>query len=76
VRRISSSTTFFYKRIFPILWFGILGVTLLVALKDGAEGLPFVLLPLVMMAFGYVIMRLLIFDMLDQVLDDGDALVL
>jgi hypothetical protein len=76
VRRISSSTTFFYKRIFPILWFGILGVTLLVALKDGAEGLPSVLLPLGMMAFGYLIMRLLIFDMLDQVLDDGDALVL
>ena len=35
MRLISSRTTFFYKRIFPILWFGILGSTIVVALAKG-----------------------------------------
>lgn len=76
MRRISSDLTFFHKRIFPFLWFGILGLILVVGLKDGGKLLPIVLIPIVMMLFGYVVMRILIFGLLDEVLDDGDALVL
>jgi hypothetical protein len=76
MRRVSSSMTFFYKRIFPVLWFGILGVSFIVALKDPIAVLPFALGVLALMAFGYFFMRRFIFDMLDEVLDDGDALIL
>ena len=79
--RISSRTTFFYKRIFPIAWFGLLLLILAFGLVDALQWerfprLPFLILPALMMAFGYFIMKKLVFDLVDKVMDDGDALVI
>ncbi len=79
--RISSRMTFFYKRVFPIIWFGGLLVFIafgsIGALSSGRfPALPFLIVPLLMMAFGYFIMKKLIFDLVDEVVDVGDALMI
>jgi hypothetical protein len=79
MKRISSKGTLFYKRLFPLLWFGILTfivVSLLLASgRNHGTNLPAVIAPIVMAALGYVIFRQLIFNLVDEVWDDGDALL-
>jgi hypothetical protein len=75
--------TFIHKRIFPVLWFGFLAFFMaapfVVPLVGGtATGSPvgFLLVPALMMIIGYFIMKKLIFDLVDEVWDAGDALVI
>ena len=80
MRRISSGMTFFYKRIFPIIWFGFLALFMaapFVAPMIGGSTSPmaFLIAP-IMMIVGYFSMKKLVFDLVDEVLDDGDALVI
>lgn len=76
---ISSRWTFFYKRVFPLIWFGFLAffvVTVLLAPRGPEPFEPvFLLGPAVMAVFGYVLLRALVFDLADEVVDAGDALV-
>jgi hypothetical protein len=79
MQRISSRTTFISKRLFPVLWFGSLAaffVTNLITIRSGHH-LPAALLlvPIVMAVVGYFIMTKLVFDLADEVFDDGDALL-
>ena len=80
---ISSKMTFFYKRIFPVLWFGFLAFFVLMAVPVGfafstmpVKGpiLPFLLVPAIMAVFGYFLFRSPIFDLADEVRDEGAAL--
>lgn len=68
MRKISSSV-YMSKRVFPIVWFGFLSVFLAVGfyqfLKGGAP-ISVLIVPTVMMAFGYTIMRIFIFDLVDE----------
>jgi hypothetical protein len=83
MRRLSSSFTFFYKRVFPWLWGAI--VLLFFALQlwaphhDRPDAAPppviFLLMPLFMLGVMYVIYRRLLRDLLDEVWLDGDWLV-
>ena len=73
MRRISSGWTFFYKRVFPILWFGFLVVFAGIGVVRG-QGLGVVIVPLAMIGFGYFLMQKLVFDLADEVWDEGDAL--
>ena len=84
MRRLSSSSTYFYKRIFPVLWFGFLLVFLAFALwgrlQPGLfDGPPpdamFLLMPLLMVGIGFLVFRKLVFDLVDEVGLDGDWLV-
>ena len=80
MRRISSRWTFFYKRVFPVVWFGFLalflGISLFVVPRTSqTAALPFLIMPIVMMIFGYFIMTKFVFDLVDEVWDDGDVLV-
>jgi len=80
MRRISSRATFFYKRIFPIFWFAFLvlfiGISLLTKPRSNPVAmLPFLIVPIAMMGFGYFFMKNYIFNLVDEVWDDGDALV-
>jgi hypothetical protein len=74
MRRISSDWTFFYKRLFPLLWFGFLVVFVGIGVVNG-QGPLVVIVPIAMIGFGYFIMQKLVFDLVDEVCDDGDALV-
>src|SRR5262245_23923490 len=80
MRRISSKTTFLVKRVFPTIWFGFLAVLIAIGVvvstrNSGTQFLPFVILPGLMVAFGYFIMKKLVFDLVDEVWDDGSALI-
>ena len=76
MRRISSQATFWFKRVFPFVWFGALAVFIGIALFRGLADGPIPLLaPVVMIPIGYFMMKKLVFDLLDEVDDDGDALI-
>ncbi|MGA8613147.1 MAG: hypothetical protein WB760_15895 [Xanthobacteraceae bacterium] len=80
MRRISSKWTFFYKFVFPVIWFGFIIVFLIVAVfvptRSGqGPALPALIVPIIMIAFGYLLMKKLIFDLADEVWDDGNTLV-
>lgn len=78
MRRISSRWTFFHKRIFPVVWFGILIVISTLGFMTGkttqAKEGP-VVVSIFMALIGYVLMRLLVFDLVDEAWDAGDYLV-
>jgi len=76
----SSKMTVFYKRIFPVIWYGFLAVFVLVALLQGVgpdkiSNLPFLIVPVLMAIFSYRFMTKLTFNLVDEVFDAGDALL-
>jgi len=82
MKRLSSKSTFFFKRIFPIFWFGFLAFFIVTGLfadrKHGAGAMSSVMsivMPLFMAAFGYFIMKKLVFDLIDGVYDEGSSLL-
>jgi hypothetical protein len=81
MRRISSRWTFFYKRVFPVFWCGILILFVAVQVfKTGQSGdypplVPFLIAPIIMLVFGFFFLRKFVFDLVDEVWDDGDTLL-
>lgn len=79
MKRISSGMTLFNKRAFPIIWFGFLAVFIfaVIASKNSETRPPAfaLIMPLIMGAFGFFIYKKLIWDLADEVLDAGDALI-
>ena len=76
----SSTTTFFYKRIFPIVWFGIMAALFFVGLlkvlgADSISNAQFLIMPSLMAIIGYQFMKKLAFNLVDEVSDAGDALI-
>ena len=72
--------TFFNKRIFPIIWFGFLIVfaAMPVVASRGqiAPPLPFLIAPAIMAVLGFFLMKKLVFNLVDEVWDEGDALLI
>ncbi len=84
MRRLSSSSTFFYKRVFPVFWFGFLIVFFSISLwgtqharmpAEPGQIAPFLLMPIFMAGVGFFIFRKLIHDLVDEVWLDGDWMV-
>jgi hypothetical protein len=77
VTRISSSWTFYAKRVFPTLWFGFLACFVFLGIATGtvAKDVTFLVIPIVMAGFGFFIMRKLVWDLADEVYDCGHALL-
>ncbi len=78
MKRISSRWTYFHKRVFPVIWFGILALVSTVGWTTGktthATDVA-VIMPIIMALFGYLLMRYLVFDLVDEAWDSGDYLV-
>jgi hypothetical protein len=77
---MSSRMTFFYKRVFPVIWFGFLAAFFLIGLVKSRAGdpisnLPSLIIPVVMAILGYQIMKKMAFNLVDEVFDLGDALL-
>ena len=79
MKKISSNSTYFYKRIFPAIWFGFLGVFIITELtplsQEGGLELSFMIMPIIMAGIGYFIIKKLVFDLMDEVYDAGDCLI-
>lgn len=79
MQRISSRMTFFNKTIFPLLWFGSLAflVVLILFTKNGRGGPPLfaLVLPAFMAVIGIFIMKKMVWDLADEVMDAGDFLL-
>src|SRR5690348_12768393 len=78
VQRISSRMTFYYKRVFPFVMLGV--VVLITGAPVAATGapppLPMILFPPIFLVFAYFIFKKLIFDLVDEAWDAGDALII
>lgn len=77
-KRVSSRNTFFLKRVFPVLWFALVALSLVAGLAGARAGKPVpplvFIVPLLLFVIGYVVMRKLVSDLADEVFDEGDAL--
>lgn len=78
-KRISSRNTFFQKRVLPPLLFAVLAVGVAVPFvatrgRPSAPPWPVFVMPVVVAAVIYLVLRRLVFDLADEVVDEGDAL--
>ena len=77
--KISSKWTLFYKRIFPIFWFGLIAVFLILAIFGGRNKpnpVPMqYVVPAFMLVVGFFLMKKLVWDLVDEVYDCGDSLL-
>jgi hypothetical protein len=82
MKRISSRWTFFYKRLFPIFWFGVVAVVFVAALFSGPDkrghSAPafFAIMPAIMGGVGFIMFRKLIWTLADEVWDCDDGALL
>jgi hypothetical protein len=79
MRRISSRLTPLYKWVMPVMWFGILAAFAVVALtapvSEPFQRVMFFAIVIFMAVFGYFVFRKLVFDLVDEVVDEGNSLV-
>ena len=75
--RISSQRTFFMKRIFPWLFVVVLGIPIVMAFTVGRGEPPIqlFLMPLILVPVFFIILRKLVWDLMDEVYDGGDYLL-
>ncbi|MCT8127414.1 hypothetical protein H1D31_15500 [Alishewanella sp. BS5-314] len=76
MKKISGST-FYFKRLFPTVWFGFLAFFIITAASSGAmsESFMFMVVPVFMAVFGFVFFKKLLWDLADEVYDEGDSLL-
>lgn len=77
MRKISSRFTWYFKKGFPALWFGILLALFVGALVVGVPeelGL-FLVAPVVMAMIGFFVLKKLVWNLVDEVYDLGDHLL-
>ncbi|TCI05285.1 hypothetical protein EZV61_04825 [Corallincola luteus] len=76
MKKISGST-FYFKKLFPSIWFGFLAFFLVTSFTAGAqqESKIFLIMPIFMAVFGFFLFKKLIWDLADEVFDEGDSLL-
>lgn len=80
MQRLSSKLTFMQKRVFPAYWFVFTGLFMCIGLynvivRHRLQALAFIIVPAFLAVFGYVMMKKLILDLVDEMWDEGDALI-
>jgi hypothetical protein len=77
MKKISSPSTFMMKKIFPLTWFGFIALFLVLVISTGVvkQSVMLLIIPIVMAVFGFFLMKLLIWDLMDEVIDYDDYLV-
>ncbi|WP_444942273.1 hypothetical protein ACJJI3_09565 [Microbulbifer sp. ZKSA004] len=76
MKKISGST-FYFKKLFPSVWFGFLVFFIITAALLGAmaKSFMFVVVPAFMMVFGFLFFKKSLWDLADEVYDEGDSLM-
>ncbi|MGO4504311.1 MULTISPECIES: hypothetical protein [unclassified Dyella] len=80
MQRLSSRSTFFFKRVFPAFWFGFLALWTVVwagsaLVTHDMKMLAVLPGPLIMALFGYALFKWLLFGLVDEVWLEGDQLL-
>ncbi len=77
MKKISSGMTFFSKKIFPLFWFGFLLLFMVITISSGAlqKDPMFLVIPLIMVGIGYWVMKMIVWDLADEVFDCGSYLL-
>lgn len=77
MKKISSKSTAFSKRVLPVLFVGILAIAVAIPLSAGAlrSHAFFLVPPLIAAGFAFALMRKLVWDLMDEVYDGGDFLL-
>lgn len=70
-----SGNTFYFKRLFPALWFGFLAFFLISSTIEGFESPMFLIMPVVMSIFGFFLFKKRVWNLVDEVHDKGDELI-
>lgn len=76
--RLNSRATLFHKKLFPTIWFGFLLFFLIVApmsTDEPVKRIIFLVAPIAMAVFGYVLMKKLIFGLADTVFREDDRII-
>jgi hypothetical protein len=79
--KISSSWTFYYKRVFPAVWYAIIALWLAIVLFIGPAGAPLVnspalmiIAPVALAVVGFFVLRRTLWSLADEVYDNDDTL--
>ena len=79
MKQLSSKSTFTYKKVIPLFWFGCLAMVICVGLFVDTKGnggrIIFIVAPIVLMVFGYFVMKKVFWDLIDEVYDLGTDLL-
>jgi hypothetical protein len=77
MKTISSTRTFFVKRIFPAVWLGGVLLFLASAILAGLyrRDPMFLIVPVVMLVFGFFMFKRMVWILADEVRDGGDFLI-
>lgn len=87
MRRLSSSSTFFYKWVAPVIWLGLVGAGFVTGLFSQTGFLSrhigghapsnpmVVIVPIIMFVLGVLLFRRLLWVFVDEVMLDGDTLI-
>lgn len=76
MERISSGQTWFMKRVFPLLWFGVVLAVAAVTVFGGKRVDPvLVAVPAVLLVLGVVLLRKRVWPLADEVRDGGSYLL-
>jgi hypothetical protein len=72
-----SGSTFYFKKLFPTVWFGFLFIFFIISLSSGAsqESFMFLIVPIFMAVFGFILFKKLVWDLSDEVIDEGECLL-
>jgi len=75
--RISSKSTFYYKRLFPIVWFWFIAFFIPNSFRSGVAWTQPVFLvgPCAMAVFGFILLKKMVWNLADEVRDGGDYLL-
>lgn len=78
MKKISSTSTFISKKVLPLFWFGFLAFFVVSTIQAGAakKDLMFLIVPVLMAVFGFLLMKKLVWDLVDEVYDYGDFLLI
>ena len=76
MKKISGST-FYFKKVFPTIWFGFLAFFMFTSFSAGAmkESFMFLVAPLFMAVLGFLFFKKNLWDLADEVYDEGDSLL-
>lgn len=76
MKKISTSP-FFFKTLFPTFWFGFLAIFFVIGVSFGAyeQSIMFLIMPIIMIVFGFFLFKSFAWDLADEVLDNGNELL-